>query len=121
MYFLHFLGKDELFHVCDIEILLLLPLNVKNTLSLNRKMIMKRIYLSMLAVLFFGATFAQHNVTFQVDLGSATPSANGVHVAGSFQNPAWTPDATQMTQVGSSSYLSKLLYQFQPVITNSNF
>ena len=47
---------------------------------------MKRIYVSMLAVFFFGATFAQnYNLTFQVDLGSATPSGNGVHVAGSFR------------------------------------
>ncbi len=61
----------------------------------------------MLAVFFFGATFAQnHNLTFQVDLGSATPSTNGVHVAGSFQNPAWTPNGTQMTQVGTSSIYS---------------
>jgi hypothetical protein len=65
---------------------------------------MKRIYLMMLSVLFFGTTFAQnYNVTFQVDLGSATPNANGIHVAGDFQNPVWTPDGTQMTQVGTSS------------------
>lgn len=68
---------------------------------------MKKVYLSMLAVFFFGATFAQnYNLTFRVDLGSATPSSNGVHVAGSFQNPVWSPGATSMTQVGSSSIYS---------------
>ena len=66
---------------------------------------MKKIY-AIAAALFFGASaFAQnHNVTFQVDLGSATVNTNGVHVAGSFQS--WTPNTTTMTQVGTSSIYS---------------
>lgn len=65
---------------------------------------MKKIYTSLLALFIAGAAMAQnYNVTLQVDLGSATPNANGVHVAGSFQNPAWTPGATSLTQVGTSS------------------
>lgn len=62
---------------------------------------MKKIYITMLAAFFTVAMFAQNNVTFKVDLGTATPSANGVHVAGSFQG--WSPSATAMTQVGTSS------------------
>lgn len=62
---------------------------------------MKKIY-ALAASLFFGvAGFSQHNVTFQVDLGSAAANANGVHVAGSFQG--WDPAATGLTQVGSTS------------------
>jgi len=76
---------------------------------------MKKFYVSMLAILFMGSTFA-HNLTFKVDLGTATPSANGVHVAGSFQNPAWTPGATAMTQVGTSS-----IYQVTVTVPTGNY
>ena len=64
---------------------------------------MKKLY-ALAAALFLGVSaFAQttHNVTFQVDMGSATINANGVHVAGSFQG--WSPNSTSMTQVGTSS------------------
>lgn len=63
---------------------------------------MKKIY-AIAAALFFGASaFAQnHNVTFQVDLGSATVNTNGVHIAGDFQG--WDPAATALTQVGTTS------------------
>ena len=66
---------------------------------------MKKLY-ALAAALFVGATaFAQsYSVTFQVDLGTATASTNGVHVAGSFQS--WQPDTTAMTQVGTSSIYS---------------
>lgn len=66
---------------------------------------MKKLY-ALAAALFVGATaFAQsYSVTFQVDLGSATASTNGVHVAGSFQG--WQPDTTAMTQVGTSTIYS---------------
>jgi hypothetical protein len=37
LYFLHFLGKDELFQVERMHFMLLLPVNVKSTLSLNFK------------------------------------------------------------------------------------
>jgi len=65
---------------------------------------MKKLYAIAAALCFGVAAFAQHNVTLQVDLGSAAASSNGVHVAGSFQS--WTPSATPMTQVGTSSIYS---------------
>jgi hypothetical protein len=64
---------------------------------------MKKLY-ALAAALFLGVgAFAQttYNVTFQVDMGSATINANGVHVAGSFQG--WSPNSTSMTQMGTSS------------------
>jgi hypothetical protein len=67
---------------------------------------MKKLY-ALAAALFLGVgAFAQttYNVTFQVDMGSATINANGVHVAGSFQG--WSPGTTAMTQVGTSSIYS---------------
>jgi hypothetical protein len=102
------------FNFAGINFVLLLPVNVKNTLSLNF-MKMKKMYLTMLAIFAMATAFA-HNVTFKVDLGTATPSANGVHVAGSFQNPAWTPGATTMTQVGATS-----VYQVTVVLPTGNY
>ena len=66
---------------------------------------MKKFY-ALAAAFFLGVTaFAQtHSVTFQVDLGSASASSNGVHVAGSFQS--WSPSTTGLTQVGTSSIYS---------------
>jgi len=62
---------------------------------------MKKIYALAASLLFGVAGFSQHNVTFQVDLGSAAANANGVHVAGDFQG--WDPAATALTQVGTTS------------------
>ena len=62
---------------------------------------MKKIYALTASLLFGVAGFSQHNVTFQVDLGSAAANANGVHVAGDFQG--WDPAATALTQVGTTS------------------
>lgn len=42
------------------------------------------------------------NLTFQVDMSDETVSANGVHVAGSFQG--WDPAATEMTDIGDDIY-----------------
>jgi hypothetical protein len=42
------------------------------------------------------------NITFTVDLGGATPSPNGVHIAGTFNS--FSPSATQMTLVSGSTY-----------------
>ena len=64
---------------------------------------MKNLYALALA-LFFGITaFAQttYSVTFQVDMGSATVSTNGIHAAGSFQS--WSPSTTALSQVGSTT------------------
>jgi hypothetical protein len=43
-------------------------------------------------------------ITFQVDMSNETVSANGVHIAGSFQEPPWQPGATLMTLVGDNVY-----------------
>ncbi len=43
-------------------------------------------------------------ITFQVDMSNETVSANGVHVAGSFQFPPWQPGATEMQLVGDNVY-----------------
>lgn len=43
-------------------------------------------------------------ITFQVDMSNETVSANGVHVAGSFQDPPWQPGATEMLPVGNGIY-----------------
>lgn len=44
------------------------------------------------------------NITFRVNMTNETVSAQGVHIAGSFQNPAWQPGATPMTLSGSGIY-----------------
>ena len=68
---------------------------------------MKNFY-ALAVALFFGITaFAQttYSVTFQVDMGSATVSTNGIHVAGSFQS--WSPSTTALSQVGSTTIYTK--------------
>lgn len=67
---------------------------------------MKKIYALLTSLLISAGISAQNNVTFQVDMTGQTISPNGVHIAGSFQSPAWQPGATQMTQVGSTSIYS---------------
>lgn len=64
---------------------------------------MKKIYLSMLAIFAMSTAFAQFNLTLKVDMAGQTVSPNGVHVAGSFQNPQWQPNTTAMTQVGTTT------------------
>jgi len=93
------------FNFVGINFVLLLPVNVKNTLSLNF-MKMKKMYLTMLAVFAMATAFAQINLTLQVDMAGQTVGANGVRVAGNFQNPQWSPSATVMTQVGSTTVYS---------------
>jgi hypothetical protein len=57
------------------------------------------------------------NVTFRVNMANEIVSANGVFVAGSFQNPAWVKDTLRMTGPGSIlSYTVSLIpaeYQFK--------
>ncbi len=43
-------------------------------------------------------------LTFQVDMSNETVSANGIHVAGSFQDPPWEPGATEMLSIGNGVY-----------------
>lgn len=44
------------------------------------------------------------DVTFQVDMTYQTVSPDGVHIAGSFQDPQWQPGASPMTLVGDNIY-----------------
>ncbi|MFN4299184.1 MAG: T9SS type A sorting domain-containing protein [Thermaurantimonas sp.] len=71
---------------------------------------MKKIYLFLCAMLTGGMLMAQTTfpVTFQVDMATQTVSANGVHIAGNFQQAAgfpsnWSPNSTQMTKVGNTT------------------
>lgn len=65
---------------------------------------MKKIY-SLVIALFAGLSLSgQYNVTIQVDMTGQTVSANGVHVAGSFQNPQWQPNTTTMTNTTGNIY-----------------
>lgn len=65
---------------------------------------MRKIYSLVIALLAGLSLSAQHNVTIQVDMTGQTVSANGVHVAGSFQNPQWQPNTTQMTNSTGNIY-----------------
>ncbi len=70
---------------------------------------MKKIYTLALAMLMSGGiAWAQSSVTFQVDMTGQTVNANGVHIAGDFQQAAgatgnWDPAATALSQVGTSN------------------
>ncbi len=56
----------------------------------------------LLCLLFSLTAGAQDvEVTFQVDMSGIAVSADGIYVAGDLNG--WTPDATQLTQVGSSN------------------
>jgi hypothetical protein len=90
------------FNFAGINFVLLLPVNVKNTLSLNF-MKMKKMYLTMLAVFAMATAFAQINVTFQVDMTGQTVGS-GVYVAGGFNS--WNATANALTQVGATSIYS---------------
>ncbi|MFP4469123.1 MAG: lamin tail domain-containing protein [Bacteroidales bacterium] len=73
---------------------------------------MKKISLLIIILLvsgFTAFTFAQVDVTFQVDMANEDAiSPDGVHVAGSFQDEAgypgdWDPSTTELTQVGATT------------------
>lgn len=61
---------------------------------------MKKIYFSLVASVFALVSFAQNNVTFQVDMKNQTVSGS-VYVAGSFNS--WNGTGNSLTQVGSST------------------
>ncbi len=65
---------------------------------------MKKIYSLVVALLVGLSLSAQFNVTIQVDMTGQTVSANGVHVAGSFQNPQWQPNTTTLTNTTGNIY-----------------
>jgi hypothetical protein len=59
------------------------------------------------------ADIGKHGVLLQVNMATQTISPLGVHVAGSFQDPAWDPSATMMHNPdGSNMY--KHLFQVMP-------
>lgn len=59
------------------------------------------LFITMLMSGLMAMSYAQVDVTFQVDMANEDVSADGVHVAGSFQG--WDPSATELTQVGATS------------------
>jgi hypothetical protein len=62
------------------------------------------------------ADIGKHGVLLQVNMATQTISPLGVHVAGSFQDPAWDPSATMMHNPdGSNMY--KHLFQVMPGTT----
>ncbi len=67
---------------------------------------MKKLLLSIMAIATLGVVQAK-KVKFQVDMTGKTISANGVHVAGSFQG--WSPSATPMTNGGSGDIYSVIV------------
>ena len=73
---------------------------------------MKRLLSIIVAVFSFAAQLsAQANVTFLVNMQGQTISANGVHIAGSFQSPAWQPGATEMTDTNGDG-----IYEYTQVL-----
>ncbi len=64
---------------------------------------MRKIYSLLGALLFSAGLFAQHNVTFQVDMTGQTVSSNGVYIAGNFQSSPWSKGGTKLTQIGSTN------------------
>lgn len=44
------------------------------------------------------------DITFQVDMSNETISPDGIHIAGSFQEPVWQPGDTPMTDQGNGIY-----------------
>jgi 1,4-alpha-glucan branching enzyme len=54
---------------------------------------------------------AQSTVTFLVNMQGQTISANGVHIAGSFQSPAWQPGATAMSDANGDG-----IYEYTQVL-----
>jgi len=73
---------------------------------------MKKFYSLLAAALVSTMGFAQlRSVTFQVDMMTATISADGIHAAGDWQDTAgyggnWNPDTTLFAQVGTSNIYS---------------
>lgn len=65
---------------------------------------MKKIYSLVIALMAGLSLSAQFNVTIQVDMTGQTVSANGVHVAGSFQNPQWQPNTTTLANTTGNIY-----------------
>jgi len=44
------------------------------------------------------------DITFRVDMSNEQVSPNGVHIAGSFQDPPWQPGDTEMLLIGNDVY-----------------
>jgi hypothetical protein len=73
---------------------------------------MKRIFLlTALVFLSYAALQAQSTVTFLVNMQGQTISPNGVHIAGTFQSPAWQPGATAMSDPDGDG-----IYEYSQVV-----
>lgn len=87
---------------------------------------MKKQLLVLVAALgLSGAANSQSTVTILVDMNGQTVSPNGVHIAGSFQDPQWQPDTDEMIDSdadGIYEYTASLadgVYQFKFLNGNS--
>ena len=65
---------------------------------------MKPNYFLIILILVSSLGYSQVDITFKVDMSGSTVSSDGVHVAGSING--WTPDATTLTQEGSTDIYS---------------
>ncbi|MGB0150361.1 MAG: hypothetical protein ACPF87_05670 [Flavobacteriales bacterium] len=68
---------------------------------------MKHVFSFVAAVMLASAAWAQTTVTLTVDMSNEMVSADGVHVAGSFQG--WDPAATPMTDNGDGTWSYTLM------------
>lgn len=67
---------------------------------------MKKLYTLLFGLLLALFASAQVNVTFSVDMSNEVVAAEGVHIAGDFQE--WNPSATPLMDDGSGVYLVTL-------------
>ena len=83
---------------------------------------MKHVFSFVAAVMLASAAWAQTTVTLTVDMSNEMVSADGVHVAGSFQG--WDPAATPMTDNGdgtwSHTFMSDTAATYQYKFINGN-
>ncbi len=90
---------------------------------------MRKIYALATAMMVSAFGFAQTNVTFRVNMNNQTVSANGVHVAGNFDNngssgTAWSPSAYPMTDADNDGIyeatiaLNEGMYEFKFINDN---
>jgi hypothetical protein len=73
----------------------------------NRQLIVGEVPVVLDPVCFGSCTVCnppEASVTFQVNMAEQTVSGDGVHIAGSFQDPVWQPGATAMTLAYDAVY-----------------
>jgi len=82
---------------------------------------MRKIYTLLVFALLTCSIHAQNTVTFKVDMSQQTVDATGVHIAGSFQSPAWDPAGTAMTDPDGDGVYEYVFTTMDPVGTVYEF